>query len=119
MIGLVARLWPFLLAAGLAGLLLTALLGRGRGALSSRLPVLLAALLLFGALAICSGLQLVAGRPGLWLDIAVLVAGSYGLGCGLAALGRLAWRGVDKGRGADYSLASSPASSPAAQDKAA
>lgn len=105
MIDLMQRLLPFWLAAAGLGFALGALLGGGRRAFSTRWPVLLAAIL---ALIVGSGLAmsgLIPGRPDLWLDISMLLAVPYGLGC--AAGAGLRWA-AGWGRGPEEPAPSSP-----------
>lgn len=75
--------WPVSLAA------LIGVLAGGALPPASGRPVLgLAALSLITAGAIVSALGLVPGRDGLWLDIGVMLAATYAVGCLAAALAR-------------------------------
>lgn len=89
MLFLIERLWPALAAAASLGFLFAAIGGSGRMRPSAgrALPAVLAVGWAVAALA--SAFGWVFGRPGLWLDISVLVLGAYGLGC-------LAGAGLDR-----------------------
>lgn len=84
---LLQHLWPALLVAGLLGFSFSAIFGAGRGLPSARLDVMLGAGLLLAAGLLLSWLQVVPGRPGLWLDLGILCCLAYGAGTllGLAA----------------------------------
>jgi len=98
MIVLAERFWPAIAAAALAGVLFAALGGRGRSSPGATrlLQFLALAGLVAGILAV--SLQLVPGRPGLWLETAVLVFGAYAFGCGAGAAARWGARQVQERR---------------------
>lgn len=90
MMVLAERLWPAIAVAGVLGLLLTAFIGRGRSSLSaSRLVAGLALAALAGA-GVVVWLGIVPGRPGLWVETAVLVLAAYAAGSVFGALIRRA-----------------------------
>lgn len=86
------HLWPGLAVAALLGYGFSVVFGRGNGLPSARLEVLGGALLALGAGALFSWLEIVPGRPGLWLDIAVLCGFAYALGSALGLATCFAYR---------------------------
>lgn len=82
---LLQHLWPALAVAGVLGLGFSVVFGAGSGLPSARQDVRLAAILALLTGGLLSVLELVPGRPGLWLDIAVLCALAYALGVALGA----------------------------------
>lgn len=94
MIFLIDRFGWAILAAALVGLLFEAVVGPGRGSLSSHRLIQALALATIPAGALVSGLRWVQGRPGLWLDAAILIMTGYALGCLIAA----AIRGIIRAR---------------------
>ena len=80
---LLQHLWPGLALAGLLGLGFSVVFGRGYGLPSARLEVVVGAVLLLGVGLLLSWFQTVPGRPGLWLDIAVLLCLAYAIGTAL------------------------------------
>lgn len=77
---LLQHLWPGLAVAALLGLGFSVVFGRGYGLPSARLEVIGGAVLLLLAGLVFAWLEIVPGRPGLWLDIAVLCCLAYALG---------------------------------------
>lgn len=82
---LLQHLWPALLVAWAMGFIFTALFGAGTRLPSARWGVMAGALLLLLTGILLSVLEVVPGRPGLWLDIGVLCAVAYAVGAGLGA----------------------------------
>lgn len=83
---LLLSLWPGLAAALVLGLAIGALTGVPRAR-----PTLVAATLSLLALGALTGLAMtgtVAGRAGLWIEIAALFLAVYLVGCGTGAVGR-------------------------------
>ena len=78
---LLIQAWPFVAAAALVGLAVALFappgrdLRRGEGVAAIAVPVLAG-----GALLVASGLHLVRGAAGLWLDLAVPIVGAYAAG---------------------------------------
>jgi hypothetical protein len=87
MIDLARQIWPALAAAFGLGLLFGGLSRVEGGLTTSRSRISLGILVIaLAALGISAALDLVPGRPGLWLDSAVLHLALYLVGCGLGWL---------------------------------
>jgi hypothetical protein len=87
MIDLARQIWPALAAAFVLGLLFGGLSRVEGGLAASRSRISLAVLLVaLAALGLAAALDVVPGRPGLWLDSAVLHLALYLVGCGLGWL---------------------------------
>ena len=86
---LLQHLWPALLLAFALGLGFTLTFGSGSNLPSARIEVRVGAALALVTAAVLAALQVVPGRPGLWLDIAVLCAFAYAAGVAGGSLIRL------------------------------
>lgn len=82
---LLQHLWPALALAGVLGLGVVLVFGRGNGLPSARLDVTAGAILLLLVALILAVLQAVPGRAGLWLDIAVACVLFYASGVGIGS----------------------------------
>lgn len=83
---LLQHLWLALAVAAGLGLGFSVVFGAGSGLPSARQDVRLGAILVLLAGGLLSVLEVVPGRPGLWLDIAVLCAAAYALGIATGAV---------------------------------
>ena len=81
-------LWPALAAAGSIGLCFALAFGSGAGLPSARPEVRIGAVLLVAAGLAVMALELVPGRPGLWLDIGMLCVLAYAAGVAVGTLAR-------------------------------
>lgn len=86
---LLQHLWPALAVAGALGLCFSLAFGSGAGLPSARHDVRLGAILLLLVGLLLSVLEIVPGRPGLWLDIGVFCAAAYGGGVAIGAVLRM------------------------------
>jgi hypothetical protein len=87
MIDLAHQIWPALAAAFVLGLAFGGLSRVEGGLAAPRSRIALGVLLIaLAALGLSAALDLVPGRPGLWLDSAVLHLALYLAGCGLGWL---------------------------------
>lgn len=94
---LLERLWWAVAAASLLGLLFGGIGGPGRGSLSSGRASRLGAVGLLAAAAGVAWLGLLPGRPGLWLEAAVLVGAGYAAGTFAASAVRAGLRALRRG----------------------
>lgn len=109
---LLERLWWAVAAASLLGLLFDGIGGPGRGSLSSRRASRLGVLILLAAAAGVALLGILPGRPGLWLEAAVLIVAGYAAGAIVASAVRAGLRALRRRSAASRDVRAPAASLP-------